>query len=142
MASNALLRRLVLDEPTVPRSEQPVSVHVMRQFGKRVARRREELAMTQETMINKLNHLSGGVWGRTSASVWENGRAPPDIVTVFYLAKVLKTRPEFLAYGVKMLRAVPMPRSAYIGEPILPRTAQIKPVRPLKRQVMVRRNWA
>lgn len=130
-------------EPPVHRSEQPTSVHVLRQFGRRVATRREELSMTQEAMMKQLNHLSGGVWGRSSASVWENGHAPPDIVTVYYLAKVLKTRPEFLAYGVKMLESPQqVPRSAYIGEPIIPRTATIKPVRKLARQVMVRRAWS
>jgi transcriptional regulator with XRE-family HTH domain len=138
--SPTALRRLAA-EPLVHKSDQPTTVHVLKQFGRRVAQRREELSMTQETMMKQLNHLSGGVWGRSSASVWENGHAPPDITTVYYLAKVLKTRPEYLAYGVKMLES-PMPRSAFIGEPIIPRTARIRPVRTLQRQVMVRRNWS
>lgn len=133
--------------PETPERRTPTAtaVHVQRQFGKRVAQRRADLRMTQETMMKLLNHLSGGTRSRSSVAMWESGDAPPDIVAVYYLAKVLKTRPEYLAYGVKMLESpslLAQAHSVVIGEPVIPRTARIKPVRKLQRQVMVRRAWS
>lgn len=94
-------------------------------IGKRVAQRRTELQLTQDAMIKQLNHFSGGDWGRSSASVWENGHAEPSVSTIYALAKVLGTRPEYLAYGVVALvsanqgpaRNVPVPRSGSTGTP-------------------------
>lgn len=78
-------------------------------FGRRVYACRRGLQMTQATMIKRLNHLTGGDLGRSTASVWENGHAEPSMTTVNALAIVLETRPEYLAYGVKLTAPVAPP---------------------------------
>lgn len=84
-----------------PTAAQPIPVDLMALFGRRVWQRRTALKLTQDAVVKQLNHLSGGQWGRTSVSTWENGHSPPDFITIAYLAKVLRTRPEYLAYGIR-----------------------------------------
>lgn len=79
-------------------------------FGQRVLSRRIELGLTQKEMIEELNLLINDDLGRTAASVWENGHAEPSISVIFALAKVLRTSPEFLAYGVKGVKVDTAPR--------------------------------
>lgn len=69
-------------------------------FGRRVALRRGDLEMTQDTLIKEVNAILGSDLGRSTASVWENGHAEPSITTIAAIARVLHTRPEYLAYGV------------------------------------------
>lgn len=69
-------------------------------FGKRVAFRRMELGMTQDQMIQRVNHRTGMELGRSTASVWENGHAEPSISTILAIARVLDVEPEYLAFGV------------------------------------------
>lgn len=69
-------------------------------FGKRVAARRMDLGMTQDIMIQRVNHRTGMELGRSTASVWENGHAEPSISTISALAYVLDVPPEYLAFGV------------------------------------------
>lgn len=79
----------------------PAYVNLLVAFGKRLAHRRISVELTQDAMIKQLNRISGEKWGRSSASVWENGHSPPDFVTIHFLAKLLHTTPEYLAYGIR-----------------------------------------
>lgn len=96
-----------------------VGSNLASQFGRRVAIRRNELRLTQSAMIKRLNHLAGSDLGRSTASVWENGHSEPSISLIHALAKVLRTRPEYLAFGVKMFEAVdPGVKQAFLPDPV------------------------
>jgi transcriptional regulator with XRE-family HTH domain len=89
-------------------------------FGRRVFLRRTALNMSQEAMIRQLNYINDGDHRRSSASVWENGHAIPSVWTVYGLARVLKSRPDYLAFGTLVFDSegtppAPVPKSADIG---------------------------
>lgn len=70
-------------------------------FGDRVLARRRELRISQSALVQQVNSLLGIQLGRTSVSVWENGHAEPSLRTIRGVARVLATRPEYLAFGVR-----------------------------------------
>lgn len=93
---NQYVRREVFDRSGL------IASPIATAFGRRVFLRRIDLGLSQAAMIQRLNSLTGGHLGRSTASVWENGHAEPSMSTVNALAIVLETRPEYLAYGVKL----------------------------------------
>lgn len=115
-------------------------------FGRRVAQRRLILGLSQDAMIKQLNHLGGGEHGRSSASVWENGHAIPSVMTIYVLARVLKTTPEYLAYGTPSsdpkngtFMVPPSPKTGELGSPFTGKSRSLTVPRPFYNRKSYRR---
>ena len=69
-------------------------------LGTRISALRKELNLTQEGLSVKLG------CSRTTVAQWERDANPTDLKTLEVLAKVLKTTPEYLAFGIKDVKTV------------------------------------
>lgn len=79
------------------------------EIGRRIKSLRENLGMTQAELTQALDY------SRAAAAQWERGESLPPLVKFGDMARKLKTRPEFIAFGIDYAPIEVMPDPDKMG---------------------------
>lgn len=96
------------------RKLKPQAVTQEKEIGARIKRLRENLQLTQLEVTKALDY------SRAAAAQWERGESLPPIVKLNDLAEVLKTTPEFIAFGHHHEPVTVMPEPEEMGFALVP----------------------